>query len=150
VTPIAIDDSQQAQQHHPQALSRNRSAASATSGSPLQNCPSHDSSHHRPPYGNNGNSSISRRKKPLAVAVGFNYAEDPKGRPIVITPTTPTNLVNNNNINRPPSIANSPSVATAVTANTSVYAPPPHWSIWRRRPFPIVLPFPEHAIHRLI
>mmetsp|Transcript_3263 Transcript_3263/g.6948 ORF Transcript_3263/g.6948 Transcript_3263/m.6948 type:complete len:219 (+) Transcript_3263:124-780(+) len=28
----------------------------------------------------------SRRKKPLAVAVGFKYAEDPRGRPIVVTP----------------------------------------------------------------
>ncbi|KAL7570371.1 hypothetical protein ACA910_017209 [Epithemia clementina (nom. ined.)] len=28
-----------------------------------------------------------RRKKPLAVAVGFKYAEDQNGRPIVVTPT---------------------------------------------------------------
>ena len=27
-----------------------------------------------------------KRKKPLAVAVGFNYANDVNGRPIVITP----------------------------------------------------------------
>eukprot|EP00522_Entomoneis_paludosa_P012075 CAMPEP_0172446120 /NCGR_PEP_ID=MMETSP1065-20121228/5789_1 /TAXON_ID=265537 /ORGANISM="Amphiprora paludosa, Strain CCMP125" /LENGTH=212 /DNA_ID=CAMNT_0013197161 /DNA_START=166 /DNA_END=804 /DNA_ORIENTATION=+ len=31
--------------------------------------------------------SAGRRKKPLAVAVGFKYAEDPRGRPIVVTPT---------------------------------------------------------------
>ena len=29
---------------------------------------------------------VSRRKRPLAVAVGFKYAEDINGRPIVITP----------------------------------------------------------------
>ena len=28
-----------------------------------------------------------RRTKPLAVAVGFKYAEDPNGRPIIVTPT---------------------------------------------------------------
>ena len=31
-----------------------------------------------------------KKKKPLAVAVGFNYANDAKGRPIVITPATGT------------------------------------------------------------
>src|SRR3569623_2381161 len=32
--------------------------------------------------------SRKRRKKPLAIAVGFNYAEDMHGRPVVITPGT--------------------------------------------------------------
>lgn len=32
-----------------------------------------------------------RRKKPLAVAVGFKYAEDQNGRPIVVTPTSSRN-----------------------------------------------------------
>ena len=33
-------------------------------------------------------SPIAQRKRPLAVAVGFKYAEDMNGRPIVITPGT--------------------------------------------------------------
>lgn len=39
-----------------------------------------------------------RRKKPLAVAVGFNYTKDANGRPIIITPTgsrnSPIDLTN--------------------------------------------------------
>lgn len=35
---------------------------------------------------NDGSSRKRRRKKPLAVAVGFNYANDMNGRPIVVTP----------------------------------------------------------------
>jgi hypothetical protein len=33
--------------------------------------------------------SRRRRRKPLAVAVGFKYAEDVNGRPVVITRTSP-------------------------------------------------------------
>jgi hypothetical protein len=132
VAPINDDTEQPQQLQAPSAttttttqpLNRNRSGASAAASSTasgsqhqLQNSPSHDSSHPRPPYGSNNSINNSRRKKPLAVAVGFHYAEDPKGRPIVITPTT--NLGSNNNSNNPPSITTSPSVATAVTANTS-------------------------------
>jgi hypothetical protein len=42
----------------------------------LQSSPSHDS----------GRQNQQRRKRPLALAVGFKYAEDMNGRPVVITP----------------------------------------------------------------
>jgi hypothetical protein len=43
--------------------------------------------------------SKRRRKKPYAVAVGFNYAEDANGRPIIVTPnrgsqSSPIDLTN--------------------------------------------------------
>lgn len=36
--------------------------------------------------GSHDGTPLPRRKRPLAVAVGFKYAEDANGRPIVITP----------------------------------------------------------------
>jgi hypothetical protein len=39
-----------------------------------------------PSYDGGRDGGRKKRKKPLAVAVGFNYANDVNGRPIVITP----------------------------------------------------------------
>lgn len=48
-------------------------ASGGTDGVGIVPSPSHDSKR-------------QQRKKPLAIAVGYNYAEDMRGRPVVITP----------------------------------------------------------------
>lgn len=63
--------------HHPitirasPLIGRTTSSLSQNSTPAIQNNTSHDS---------------KRRQRPLAVAVGFKYAEDMNGRPIIITP----------------------------------------------------------------
>lgn len=63
--------------HHPMSIrappliGRTTSSLSQNSTPAIQNNASHDS---------------KRRQRPLAVAVGFKYAEDMNGRPIIITP----------------------------------------------------------------
>lgn len=57
--------------------------------------------HHIPTLSQSSSSSVRegpsqpRRKRPLAVPVGFKYAEDMNGRPIVITPGNRCMLVQN-------------------------------------------------------
>lgn len=65
-----------------------------------------------------------RRKKPLAVAVGFNYAEDYNGRPIIVTPTggsrnSPIDLTNVTSVRVSPSKGSAPPLPTLNVQSSS-------------------------------
>jgi hypothetical protein len=65
--------------HHPTHI-RSSSLIGRTTSSLSQNSSQNNASH------DSGGGTTKRRQRPLAVAVGFKYAEDMNGRPIIITP----------------------------------------------------------------